>query len=99
VSVRRVELLPALTFPLESTDHHHVVARINGLLDVGPELIEILRNGREDLIGHILSTVKGAPRRTPPAWLVPLDLRIKGREDGGNVCENMQQFYTPGRMA
>jgi hypothetical protein len=73
VSVRRVELLTALTFPAESTDHHNVVARINGLLYVSPKLIEVLRNGREDLVCHALSTVKDAPRSTPPAWLVPLN--------------------------
>ena len=62
-----------------------MIVGVNDLVLFRLKRVEVLGNGRENVLRHILGTMVGAPRRASPTRLMPLNLRVKRIEDGGNV--------------
>ena len=79
------ELVAGLGLAAEGPDHDKVLAGVDERIRLGLELIEILGDRREDVVGDALSTTEGTLGSASAAWLVPLDLRIEGLQDCGNV--------------
>jgi hypothetical protein len=82
----RIELLSALGSAAEMTNHHDLVTRIDEVIRVGAQLIEVRADGRKDIVPHALSAVEGAAWSASAPRLVPLDLSIEGGEGSGNIA-------------
>jgi hypothetical protein len=76
--VRRLHLVIGLRPRAERTHHHEVLARVDDRIRLGLELIEVLRDPREDVVRNALRALKGALGRSSAARLTPLDLRVEG---------------------
>src|SRR5919202_5468693 len=68
------------------TNHRDVVTRIDELIRVGSELIEVRGDGRKDIVPHALRALEDAAWGASAPRLLPLDLRIEGGEGTGNIA-------------
>src|SRR5688572_16990482 len=74
---RRIQDNAGLAATAKPPDDRNVLTRVNELLCLRPELIEILRHGTEDPVHDCLRTLESALRRAAAARLVPLNLRVE----------------------
>src|SRR5690348_2709848 len=81
----RVERLPLLAPATEAADHDDVFPRVDELLGLDHELLEVLGDCAEHVLGNALRPAEGAARSVATAWLAPRHLLVKDLEHGGHV--------------
>src|SRR2546423_615051 len=81
-----IELAAALVLACEAAAGDDAIALIAELARRDVVLLEVILDRREHLARHRVAAVVGARRRVASAGLVPLDLRVEGLEDGGDIA-------------
>src|SRR4051794_31200131 len=85
MGVASLQLAASLGLATKVADHNDVVARVDEGIGLGLELIEVLRDRREDIVGDALGAAKRALGSASAARLVPLDSWIESFQNCRNV--------------